>query len=76
MKWPAKHTRIEPLAGTTRINNRFAWLPTYINGFIVWLSWFEALQVYRITEEKVTIDDKTVTFLPGKWVNITKRCKI
>lgn len=75
MKWPAKHTEVEPVPGSVRVRNRFAWKPIYIAGFIVWLSWYEILQVYRVTEEKLKIEDKDIIFLPGKWLNITKRCK-
>lgn len=75
MKWPAKYVLPENKDGDTRLKRVFAWLPTNIAGVIVWLSTYELLQVYRIKEEKVKIDSEEVIFLPGNWVNITKRCK-
>lgn len=76
MIWPARHTKVQPPVGTLRFERYFAFWPVRIGDNIVWLEFYEVMQVYRITEEKVVIDDKPVTFLPGKWVNITKRCKI
>lgn len=75
MKWPAKYTEVEPLAGTTRLKRVFAWVPTYIAGTKVWLEYYEILQVCRIIEEKVTIEGKEVIFLVNKWINLAKRCK-
>lgn len=75
MKWNAKHTKPEIIAGTTRLERRFAWLPFYIDGLILWFTTYEVLQVYRITEEKVIIDGQPVIFSPGKWINLANRCK-
>lgn len=75
MRWPAKYLQPENTEGQVRIKRVFAWLPTNISGIIVWLTAYELLQVYHIKEEKVKINDKEVIFLPGNWINITKRCR-
>lgn len=70
MRWLAKHTKIEPVDGSVRVERRFAFFPHYIAGTMVWLETYEILQVYRIHEEKVTIDDKQITLLAGQWINL------
>lgn len=75
MKWLAKYVKRVPADGDYRLYRRFAWAPIYIDGVIVWLSKYEIIQVYRITEQKVKINGEIVAFLPGNWVNIAKRCK-
>lgn len=75
MRWPAKHTRPEINAGATRITSVFAWLPVYISGTMVWLEFYEILQVYNISDQKVIIEEKETTFVLRKWINLSKRLK-
>lgn len=76
MRWKAKHTRLEIQSGTTRLKRIFAWFPTYIAGDIAWLEHYEMLQVYIISDQIVTIEEKEITFAIGVWKNLSKRlCK-
>lgn len=74
MTWPAKYIQPPVTEGVVRVMRVFAWLPKQISDKIVWFTHYEVLQVYRITEQKVEIDGEKVTFTPGNWINITKRC--
>lgn len=68
--------RAEIANGTTRLRRKFAWLPTYISGTIVWLERYEVLQVYIISDQKVIIEEKETIFVIGVWKNLSKRlCK-
>ncbi len=73
MRWQSKHIRAEIPNGFTRLKRRFSWLPIYILGTIVWLESYEILQVYIISQQKVIIEEKEITFAIGKWVNLSKR---
>lgn len=75
MKWPAKVTRKPPEDGDVRLFRKFAYLPFYIDGVIVWLEYYETLQVYKTKKEVVKIDNELIEFLAGQWVNLADRCK-
>lgn len=75
MRWSAKYVQPKPIEGDSRLYRRFAWCPVYIDGNIIWLETYEILQVYRIIEQKIKIDSEEITFLPGNWINLAKRCK-
>lgn len=74
MRWKAKYTKADYQHGTTRLKQCFAWLPVYISGVIVWLEGYEVLQVYKIMNEKVIIDQQETLFTSGSWQNLSKRC--
>ena len=72
--------KIKTLLSTIKhVNNelktvrKFAFMPRMIGGFLVWLSPYEQLYVYRITPVNVKIEDKLVTFYPGEWVKLSER---
>lgn len=73
MQWLAKHTRAQYAKGATRLFRRFAWLPVYIAGKIVWLEYFETLQMYDVTEYQVLIEESKVSFHITKWIDLSKR---
>lgn len=73
MKWKAKYTKTDYSNGSTRLKRVFAFLPAYVNGFIVWLSTYEILQAYIIEEFTITIEGKETLFANGKWKNLSKR---
>jgi len=78
LRWKSKYTRADFLNGTTRLKRVFAWLPTYINGTIVFLETYEILQSYQITTHLVKLNvsekDKELTeFFTGKWIDVSKR---
>lgn len=75
MKFASKYDLAQPKDGEVKLLTKFAYWPIFIAGFWVWLERFEVLQVYRITEQKVTIDEEIVIFLAGKWINLANRCK-
>jgi len=77
MVWKAKYTRANYANGTTRLKRVFAFLPTYVNGNIVWLSTYEVLQVYVVTEILAALNadkpNEATKFINGKWVDASKR---
>lgn len=76
MKWKAKITRPEIKQGSTRLKRVFAWLPKYIDGSFIWLETYEILQMYIIATHNVIIDDETVKFHCGEFINLSARlCK-
>ena len=73
MIWKAKYTETIPEHGTNRLKRVFSWLPTYVNGDMVWLKTYEILQVFTVTQVKTTIESKEITFIYGEWLNVSKR---
>lgn len=74
MRWKSKYTKADYQHGTTRLKRSFAWLPVYISGVVVWLERYETLQMYKITNENVIIDQQETLFASGSWQNLSKRC--
>lgn len=63
MRW--KSDNQEPKAGDIRHRNKFAWLPTRVNDYGVWL------ETYQVTEEyKAMYDFVDATM---EWVEISRR---
>lgn len=77
MIWKAKYTRADYANGTTRLKRVFAFLPTYIDGNIVWLSTYEVLQVYVISKVLAVLDptkpNEATEFKTSSWINVSKR---
>ena len=77
MVWKAKYTRANYANGTTRLKRVFAFLPTYIDGNIIWLATFEVLQVYVIEVTLAMMDpakpNEATEFKTGSWIDISKR---
>jgi hypothetical protein len=77
MVWKAKYTKANYANGTTRLKRVFAFLPTYVDGNIVWLSTFEILQVYVVKEVLAALNvekpNEATKFLTGQWVDASKR---
>lgn len=73
MVWKAKYVKPDIMNGTTRIKRVFAWLPTYISGQMVWLQYYDVLQVYRITAYVVNFEDEQQEFTVGQWIDLSKR---
>ena len=51
---------------------RFAWLPVYISGNMVWLQRYLVLQIYTIEVGETIIGDKPMRFAKYKWVDFSK----
>jgi hypothetical protein len=77
MIWKAKYTHAKYANGTTRLKRVFAFLPTYIDGNIIWLSTYEILQAYVIQTTLAMLDlnepNKATKFESGSWIDISKR---
>jgi len=73
MRWSSKYTHVDYQHGSTRLKRVFAFLPTNINGQIVWLETYEVLQFYQITPYTAILEGETVTFTKGQWVDISTR---
>lgn len=77
MIWKAKYTKADYAHGTTRLKRVFAWLPTHIDGDIVWLEHYEVLQVYEVLKFAVRLDiakpTEATEFFRGQWTDISKR---
>jgi hypothetical protein len=73
MRWNAANIRTDNKQGDISLIRRFAWLPTYIAGKIVWLEFFDILQMYEVHTYTVTIDEQQTAFVTGKWIHLSKR---
>jgi len=77
MRWKAKYTKAEYKPGTTRLKRVFAFIPTYINGEMVWLETYDVLQVYHSQQYNCKLPDLKETeesvFNVCRWVNLSKR---
>jgi hypothetical protein len=75
MKWNARHTEPEIKEGSTRLVRRFAWLPEYVAGQMVWLEDYEILQGWVNFTYTVELDGEKKTFVVSKWIELSKRIK-
>lgn len=73
MKIKTRYTRPVIPDGTTRLKRVFAWRPTYVAGYWVWLGFYDVLQGYIATEYVVTIDGRQQKIRASNWTDITKR---
>lgn len=73
MKWKSKITRADFEANATRKRQVFAFLPTYINGYIYWLSYYEVLEFNKIEAVTVWVDGEKLTFKISNWVELSRR---
>ena len=73
MKLRPRHTPNQIQPGSTRVCFRFAWLPTDVGGFIVWLSRYEVLQAYIVTTYSITLDGQAQEARVGNWITLEKR---
>lgn len=67
----APRTDLKP--GDTKVIKHFAWMPTVVNGNIVWLEYYQVLKAYIGTTYTVIIDGKPVNFIISKWMTLSKR---
>lgn len=63
----------DPNLGTTRLKRVFAWLPTHIDGNVVWLEHYEILQAFLIFDYKILLDAEFKTVKVSEWKDISKR---
>lgn len=75
MKKPAKYTVPDYPVKTTRLMRKFAWKPIYISGTVIWLEFYDVLQVYEGTNHETIMDGEQVDFMVFTWVNLTNRCR-
>lgn len=73
MKIKARFVSPQYNEGLTRLKRKFAFIPTLIGAEWVWLESYEVLQVWRIEEQKVTIEEQELLFFNGYWKNISTR---
>jgi hypothetical protein len=73
MKWKALKTKVDYEAGSTRKRQIFAWLPTYVNGYIKWLSFYEVLEFYEVRIINTRVDNQDLSFKVTKWIEISRR---
>lgn len=59
--------------GSTRMVNRFAWLPTVVGGRIIWLETYQILKARIGHTHTVVLEGKPVNFMVAKWVELSKR---
>ena len=65
MKWKAKK---EPKEGDFRCRKVFAWFPTRVNDYTVWLESFEVKEVYQM----VALTDENVIHGQLEWVEVDR----
>lgn len=77
MRWKAKYTEAHYTHGTSRLKRVFAWLPTYVDGTVVWLETYEILQMYNVLAYTVLLDPTNpkewTNFYIGNWMDVSKR---
>lgn len=69
MVWRAKITRPMYADKTLRTLRKFAFLPTYIDGDIIWLATYEILQMFIIKLYPIS-DGKA--FQTSEWIDVSK----
>lgn len=73
MKWKSKYTKPQITPNSTRLLRKFAWVPRYIDGNVVWLEYYEVLQGYIPMNYSVHLDGKNVNFIVLEWINLSER---
>lgn len=73
MRWLGRYTKAETTPGTTRLKRVFAFVPTYVMGYIVWLGYYEILQGYIEQQYKLKVEGQDKAFVVGEWKDISKR---
>ena len=61
--------------GETRIRIKFAWLPKKVVGFIIWLHYYESLEVFRADVIQAEMNGQQVTIIKKYWDVIETRIK-
>jgi hypothetical protein len=70
MTWPTKTAVENYNEGATRLQRRFAYWPVRIDGFYVWMQFYEVYQIWEVKRYK--IDDK-YTAIVAAWIDLSKR---
>lgn len=73
MRKPSRYTNPDYSPGITRLKRVFAFLPTHVAGYTVWLEYYEVLQAYIAFDYKVVVDGKDTAFRVSEWKDISKR---
>ena len=73
MNWKAKTSKAHFEPNSTRIRRVFAFKPTYVNGTIVWLSFFDILEYYKVEFVQVDLKGEKTTFKIGNWVELDRK---
>lgn len=66
-------TRPDYPNGTNKIVPKFAWLPTYIQGDMIWLWRYQVIFIYEHIQHKTKIANQDVIFTTTGWVEVSKR---
>lgn len=69
MVWKAKTTRPVYAERTLRERRKFAWIPAYIDGDIVWLETYKILQMFVIKYYNISENQAAQV---TEWVDISK----
>lgn len=73
MVFKSRYTKTNYPANANRLHRRFAWLPVYIDGDMVWFETYDVLQVYAMELYTTNLSGKDVGFQIFKWVDVSKR---
>jgi hypothetical protein len=73
LKKLAAYTKPDYAPGATRLKRVFAFKPTYVAGYIVWLSFYEVLQGYIEQQYRLRVEGAEKGFVVGEWKDISKR---
>lgn len=65
MKWKIKK---EPKEGDFRCRKKFAWFPTQVKEYIVWLESYEVKEVYQM----VALVDENIIHGQLEWVEVDR----
>ena len=70
MTWPTKTAVENYNPGSTRLERRFAYWPVKIDGFYVWLQFYEVFVYWEV--RRYQIDEKNMAIV-AQWIDISKR---
>ena len=73
MRRPLKYKQQDVKPGQTRIKRVFAFRPTVVGDFILWLEWYEQLEGYIQEDFVVQLDGVSQGFRLEHWRMISKR---
>jgi hypothetical protein len=62
-----------PALGSTRKKIKFALFPTRAGGALIWLEFYEVLEVWHEQAYVVTVEGQKQAFSRGHWIEISRR---
>ena len=68
MRWKNKELKPAPKVGDKRKRFPYAWLPTYVEEYVVWLEWYVVTEEFRT----VAVQDDHGVWPVDTWVEVNR----